>query len=554
MYKLRVIYIGACLLVSSMFVFGESKDQSYTFDKHPKASHEGFNIRNYIDFADDIQLIETYRIASPHGLHITFNQYVEGKEVLTAGAKLHLRNNGTFAVQNYMVHLPPLESNGLDKWYPSNTHLIPVYQTFIPDHIHPTMRYTDIHGHLWLEKEINKFNRKDTTLFTKVFTVNPINSANAFYGGFFVDNKDSSNSTLDSQMYWVKNPVQFENDTFFLASEFLSFANISLPFDSNFIITTDSFSVNRLDDRFEYLNVFYHINEAGNYVNKLGYDALTIPLKVDVHAFSGADNSAYSPEFHTLQFGDGGVDDAEDGEVVIHEFTHSLSEIASPNNTVGAERQAMEEGTCDYFAKAYSRTYNDNTPNKIFSWDAHNIFWKGFNTNTNRAYPSSLKGNKDGDRDVWSSALMCIHDSIGREATDSLVLEHLFYQRANTTMPQMAQLILQIDSFNFDKRYYKKVKGCFVEADFLKWNASISPKNIPSPLIVLNQQGFIIGNGTLQINLPKKASYVIYNTLGQVILSDTQSKIMLQPQDFSKGYYVIQINIDGIHYTQRIIR
>lgn len=554
MYKLRIICFGACLLLSSTLVFGESVGKSLTLDKHPTANHVGFNIRNYIDFADDIQLIESYRIVSPNGLHLTFSQYVDGKEVVTAGAKLHLRNNGTFSVQSYIVNLPPLESNGLEKWFPSETHLIPVYETFIPDPIHPAILYTDISGHLWLKKEINKFNRKDTTLFTKVFMVNPINTANTVYGGFFIDNKDSSNSTLDSQMYWVKNPVQFENDTFFLASEFLSFANISLPFDDDFIISTDSISVNRLDNRFEYLNVFYHINEVGNYVNKLGYDALTLPLQVDVHAFSGADNSAYSPEFHTLQFGDGGVDDAEDGEVIIHEFTHSLSEIASPNNTVGDERQAMEEGTCDYFAKAYSRTYNDNTPTKIFSWDAHNSFWNGFNINTNRAYPSSLKGYKDGDRDVWSSALMCIHDSIGRDATDSLVLEHLFYQQANATMSQMAQLIVQIDSSDFNKRYYKKVKGCFVEADFLKWNVSIAPRNLPSPLLVLNQQGFIVGSGSLQINLPKEVKYVIYNALGQVILSDFKSQIILHPHDFSKGYYVIQINIDGINYSQRIIR
>lgn len=554
MYKLRIICIGACLMASSMVVLGKSQSINSSVDKHPTAIHIGFTIRNYIDFPAGTELIETYRIASPHGVHITYGQYVDGKEVVTAGAKLHLRNNGTFSVQNYMVHLPPLGSNGLDKWYPSSTHLIPVYETFIHNDIRPKIYYSDVSGHIWLEKELHKFNRKDTTLFTKVFMVNPINSANTVYGGFFIDNKDSSNSKLDSQIFWVQNAVQFENDTFFLASEFLSFANISLPFDNDFTITTDSFSVNRLDDRFEYLNVFYHINEVGNYVNKLGYDALTIPLKVDVHAFSGVDNSAYSPEFHSLQFGDGGVDDAEDGEVVIHEFTHSLSEIASPNNTIGNERQAMEEGTCDYFAKAYSRTYNDYTANKIFTWDAHNIFWNGFNTNTNRAYPSSLKGNKDGDRDIWSSALMCIHDSIGREATDSLVLEHLFYQRANATMAQMAKLIVQIDSSEFDKRYYKKVKGCFVEADFLKWNVSIAPKNIPSPLVVLNQQGFIAGNETLQINLPKQASYIIYNTLGQVILSDTQSKIMLQPQDFPKGYYVIQINIKGINYSQRIIR
>ena len=43
------------------------------------------------------------------------------------------------------------------------------------------------------------------------------------------------------------------------------------------------------------------------------------------HGFNGADNSSYSPGTGRLQFGEGGVDDAEDSDVVHHELGHGPS-------------------------------------------------------------------------------------------------------------------------------------------------------------------------------------------------------------------------------------
>jgi hypothetical protein len=355
-------------------------------------------------------------------------------------------------------------------------------------------------------------------------------------------------------LVWVSNPAKVENGIYFLESEFLSFEDISAPTDLPFTLANDSASFTRDEDEFEYMNVYYHINTFGEYVNSLGYDALTQSLKVDVHAFGGADNSAYDPFEHTLQFGDGGVDDAEDGEVIIHEFTHSLSEIASPFNTEGTQRKAMEEGTCDYFAKSYSRSINDNTPDRVFSWDGHNPFWDGFGINTKRAYPRDLANSKDGDRDIWSSALMCGHDFIGRKPMDSLVLEHLYYQGANTTMPQMAKIILDIDSSDFNSRNQGKLKQCFVDAGFMVRGASIAKvKN--SPFSVLNQRNFALGEGKLIILTPEKIDATVYDAMGKAVYTVAhQDRLVLSPENFTPGMYVVYIKMGDSHFTQKIIR
>lgn len=498
-------------------------------------------------------LLESYRISSPFSIHYTFDHFIKGTKILHSGLKIHERINGNTTVNNFLVedltYNPSGFSNQAIFW---NNQIIEVKPIISHINGQSFIRYFNSSNQLLFEKDLTKFLKRDTSLFLKVFSVNPINSANVNYGGNYSDNNDLSNSSLENEMYWYKTPSRYNQDTFFLESEFLYFEDLSFPVDTFYYSFNDSISVDRESGIFEYLNVFYHINTIGEYVNKLGYNMITDTLVVDVHAFGGQDNSGYLPSNHSLQFGEGGIDDAEDGEVVVHEFVHSLSELASPDNTIGEERQAMEEGSCDYFSKAYSRTYNDNTPNKIFSWDG-NQTWDGFPINSNRLYPEDLLNSKDGDRDIWSSALMCIHDKIGRLPTDSILLEHFFYQGPNTTMKEMASIILDIDSLDFEMRYGKAISECFAKAGFI-------PKIIDTiqfefnSFKVLNQQGFIDGSSPLKINLPENATYQIFDILGKKIINERTGNILLYPVDFNHGMYIIRIKFESQFNLIKILR
>jgi hypothetical protein len=212
----------------------------------------------------------------------------------------------------------------------------------------------------------------------------------------------------------------------------------------------------------------------------------------------------------------------------------------------------MEEGSCDYFSKAYSRTYNDNTPNKIFTWDG-NQTWDGFPINSNRLYPIDLTNSKDGDRDMWSSALMCIHDKIGRLSTDSIVLEHFFYQAPNTTMKDMARVILDIDSADFDMRYRPSILDCFVDAGFIDKSKDTNQSS-PFILKVLNQQGFIHGETPLEIRLPVSSSHIIFDMFGKQITDERKGRVLIQPSELKHGMYVIRISIDSELISIKILR
>jgi len=498
-------------------------------------------------------LVESHRISSPHAVHYTYDQYVKGTRILYSGLKIHVRADESVSVTNYLVdddsYIP---TNFSDQAIFVEGHIVEVRPN--QSHVggYPVIRYYDSSNQLIFEKDLIKYVKKDTSIYVKVFSVNPINSANVSYGGNFSDNNDLSNSSLENEMSWYKVPAKFNLDTFLLESEFLYFDDLSAPIDTFYYATNDSISDNRESGVFEYLNVYKHLNTIGEYVNTLGYDVITDTLVVDVHAFGGQDNSGYTPSEHSLQFGEGGIDDAEDGEVVVHEFVHSLSELASPNNTVGTERQAMEEGSCDYFSKAYSRTYNDNTPNKIFTWDG-NQTWDGFPINSNRLYPIDLVDSKDGDRDIWSSALMCVHDKIGRLPTDSILLEHFFYQAPNTTMDQMARVILSIDSADFNMRYHSSIFDCFEDAGFVIKNKDTNQTS-SFDLKVLNQQGFIHGETPLEIRLPESSSYKIFDILGKQITDERKGRILIRPSELNHGMYVIRISIDSELISIKILR
>ena len=497
------------------------------------------------------QLVESYRISSPFAEHITYDQVTFGKKVAFASLKLHIINNQTVRIQNHLL------SHHLQDSTAFGTHYVKVEDRFVPvnliknDH---DFIYLSETGQMVLAYNDTKHIKRDTTLYARVFQVNPINSANVTYGGLYVDNQDQTNALLDAEMVWEALPVKYEDGKYFLESEFMYFYEDRPPLDTIEYETNDSVWYTRDMQSFERMNAYFHIHSMGTYINALGYDALTKQLAVDVHS-GYADNSAYYPGEHTLSFGIGGVDDAEDGEVVVHEYTHSLSETASPENTFGTEREAMEEGTCDYMAKAYSRTYNDNTPDQIFSWDGHNEYWSGFAINSKRSYPADLDDTKDGDRDVWSSALMCIHDFIGREATDSLVLEHMYYQAANSTMPEMANVIMSIDTHSFDMRYHGEIKQCFVDAGFVYRSASVPSLENRSTYKVLNQSGFATGEGDLTIVFNKQVNVQIMDSYGRVLSRHKNlAEITLQPANYIAGIYLIHIEIDGVTFVQKILR
>ena len=100
------------------------------------------------------------------------------------------------------------------------------------------------------------------------------------------------------------------------------------------------------------------------------------PMPVIAHCIS-VDNSFFSPDDGALHMGDGGVDDAEDSDVTVHEFGHATQAAQVPGWGPGSdtEQRAMGEGFGDFLA-AYiylqdgNPTYQAARRFCVAEWDA----------------------------------------------------------------------------------------------------------------------------------------------------------------------------------------
>jgi hypothetical protein len=87
------------------------------------------------------------------------------------------------------------------------------------------------------------------------------------------------------------------------------------------------YNYDRSDDRFEQVTIYHSIDSIQRYFHSLGFDDDTgavngirdFPTLAHAH-WDTADNSFYSTGDNAVHFGDGGVDDGEDADVVAHEY------------------------------------------------------------------------------------------------------------------------------------------------------------------------------------------------------------------------------------------
>jgi subtilisin-like proprotein convertase family protein len=240
----------------------------------------------------------------------------------------------------------------------------------------------------------------------------------------------------------------------------------------------------RSQPQFEEVNVYFQIDRSQRYMQSLGYTGprrvVAYALPVDPHSLSGADNSLYVassvPGRGNLFFGDGGVDDAEDPDIVLHEFFHSVQDWIAPNAFFGlssSQSRAMGEGFSDYWA--YSSNYelglgSGRDPYCLADWDAR---CAGDDTGQNCGYPvgadclrrvdsaktmsdynnSELSGTEHENGEIWSSALREIFDALvrrhgvtdGRRAADTLVLESMFGAPSDPTFAVISRKLLDAD-------------------------------------------------------------------------------------------------------------
>lgn len=286
-----------------------------------------------------------------------------------------------------------------------------------------------------------------------VYLTNPISAARSAYGApGFVDNGNADSDSLSRYRTLVPlESLTFEDGVYKLNGPACTITDIESPADPPFYAepSPDGFRYTRSHAGFDAVMAYYHVTAAHRRFVELGFscDALA-QVRVDPHGYQGKDNSHFSPGGNWIAFGTGGVHDAQDADVIWHEYGHAIEYNIIPT-WGGGECAALGEGFGDYWAGSHSRTFSqwkasDPQYNWLFLWDGHNEFWQGRILNDPRRYPfGSLSVYGAGQ--VWSSTLMGIREELGRDVTDRLVLKSLYYLAGGATAVDNAEAILQAD-------------------------------------------------------------------------------------------------------------
>lgn len=394
------------------------------------------------------------------------------------------------------------------------------------------------------------------------------NPTNIGYNTYFTDNltglqteiiqEDYNYFELNAEQFNIEVLGDYSNSNFNLKNTFFEITQFSPPVIIPYSSAVNNFTFGRQNSSFEEINAFYHLNNFHNYIESLGFKNLDPQkIKIDVHANNGADNSYFThlPTVR-LAFGDGGVDDGEDASVVIHEYAHALSYFASPNTNDGAERQALDEALGDYFASSYISQYGNFTSGQVFPWDGHNEFWDGRISNSDSTYDSynatkSIYFNAQ----ILSATLMDIFHKIGKEKTDILVLEAMFFNTKNNTFKDFTEILRQVDNeiFNFIDRI--EIDRILVKRKFLEKTS----ENDDGYIIQLTEDFLKGGKAEIYVIEDdfEKMDVWISNSLGKIVYKEkniNSTKIVIDSKNLYRGIYYVRIQTTNNKYKTKLLK
>ena len=211
----------------------------------------------------------------------------------------------------------------------------------------------------------------------------------------------------------------------------------------------NTFVYGRDDDRFEQVMAYYWITASQRYIQSLGFGSIRRAVNRESQDIRtnqlGIDNSYSWDKHDVVRFGKGGVDDAEDAEVILHEYGHAIQDSQQQPFGFGetVEAGSIGEGFADYWAVTVSDVVAPTPdPACVADWDS--VSYTSTTPHCLRRvdrglhYPADLNGEVHHDGQIWSRALWDIRNALGHVKADTIILEAQFGLK-EPTMPQLAQ-------------------------------------------------------------------------------------------------------------------
>ena len=283
-------------------------------------------------------------------------------------------------------------------------------------------------------KDLNRY----ATGTGQVFLVNAVVATK---NNTLQDNNDAVSAVPSTAYRTVTLPEL--NGTGFLDGRFASSSATKRRVSS----ASQTFLFNRSEDGFSETMGYYFLDYAQRYIQSLGFTSVNNRQQVFGIDRYKKDNSFYKSSSKEITYGTGGVDDAEDAEVIWHEYGHSILDDQVPGYGDSLEAGAIGEGFGDYWAGSLGAQLSGGFQDLCLAdWDA--ISYSSENPpclrrlDGTKRYPQDIVGRVHDDGEIWSAALWQIRGAISAIRADTVILQHHFLLTADASFNQSANALV----------------------------------------------------------------------------------------------------------------
>jgi Zn-dependent metalloprotease len=210
---------------------------------------------------------------------------------------------------------------------------------------------------------------------------------------------------------------------------------------------SETFIFDRSNNGFSETMGYYFLDYAQRYIQSLGFSSVNNRQQIFSVDRYKKDNSFYDSSRKTITYGTGEVDDAEDAEVIWHEYGHSIQDNQVQGFGTSLEASSMGEGFGDYWAGSVGAQFSGGFQDLcIADWDA-----TSYSTtmppclrrlDSTKHYPEEIVGDDHDDGEIWSAALWQIRTAIGAGKADTVILQHHFLLTAAASFNQAANALV----------------------------------------------------------------------------------------------------------------
>jgi hypothetical protein len=198
-----------------------------------------------------------------------------------------------------------------------------------------------------------------------------------------------------------------------------------------------SFLFSNGDRAFREVMAYFHIDRVRRHLTDIGITGvLDRAVEVNIDAFK-EDLSQYDPPSKAILFGAGGVPDAEDAEIIVHEFGHAIQDDQVPGFGEGGEARALGEGFGDFLSASFFAAGKAPAMQPMIgTWDA-----KGYpqpqaclrRVDSPKKYPKDIDNDIYDDGEIWSACLWQLRAQLGQAAAEKLIIasHHLLSRTAS---------------------------------------------------------------------------------------------------------------------------